>query len=130
MKSRILQFVAIGLAGWMAVTLTTASTAQDISSLGKKMATPDSLTALAQQLHLTPAQAQKVLPILKREMPRLQAIKGSSTLSTTEKASQIRAVQHQSDSKLKSILSPEQFSSLQNFRSLQAQELLHGTRPF
>jgi hypothetical protein len=129
MKSRILQFVAIGLAGWLAVTLTTASAAQDISSLGKQMASPDNLSTLAQQLHLTPAQAQKVLPILKAEIPKLQAIQGSSNLSDTQKTSQAQAVQQQSDSKLKPILSAEQFSSLKNFRSAQLQELLHGALP-
>lgn len=123
MKSRIFQFVAIGL------TLTMASMAQDISTLGKQMANPDTLATLAEQLHLTPAQAQKVLPILKAEAPKLQAIKGSSNLSDSQKTSQVQAVQQQSDSKLKPILSPEQFSSLKNFRSLQLQQLLGGALP-
>jgi hypothetical protein len=39
---------------------------------------------------------------------------------------QTKAVQHQSDSKLKTILSPQQFGSLQGFRAEQLQGLLQG----
>ena len=130
MKSRILQLAAIGLGGLLAITLTTTSMAQDIGSLGKQMGNPDTMSTLLQQLHLSPAQAQKVLPILKGETPKLQAIQGSSTLSDTEKTAQIKAVQNQSDSKLKTILSPEQLLSLKNFRSLQVKELIHGSLPY
>lgn len=131
MKSRILQLAAIGLGGLLAITLTTTSTAQDIGSLAKQqMGNPDTMSTLLQQLHLSPAQAQKVLPILKGETPKLQAIQGSSTLSDTEKTAQIKAVQNQSDSKLKTILSPEQLLSLKNFRSLQVKELIHGSLPY
>lgn len=130
MKSRLLQFAAIGLGGLLAITLTTTSMAQDIGNLAKQqLGNPDTMSTLVQQLHLSPAQAQKVLPILKGETPKLQAIQGSSTLSDTQKTAQIKAVQNQSDSKLKTILSPEQFSSLKNFRSLQVQQLLKGSLP-
>lgn len=135
MKPRALTLLAIFLACGLAVVVTAASVAQDVSSLGnvsslgKQMGSPDQIAKLAQQLHLTPPQVQKVLPILQREMPKLQAIKGSSTLSDTQKVAQTKAVQQQSDSKLKTILSPQQFLSLQNFRSLQLQDLTHGALP-
>ena len=93
--------------------------AQDLGSLGD-------LSALAQKLHLSPEQLQQVLPILKGEMPKLQAIKGSSNLSDSQKVAQTKAVQHQSDSKLKTILSPQQFGSLQGFRAEQLQGLVQG----
>ena len=115
--------------------MTAAALAQDISnlgnigSIGKQMGSPDQIANLVQQLHLTPPQVQKVLPILQREMPKLQAIKGSSTLSDTQKVAQTKAVQQQSDSKLKTILSPQQFLSLKNFRSLQLQDLTNGALP-
>ena len=127
--------LAILLACGLAVVVTAASVAQDvsnlgnISSIGKQIGSPDQISKLVQELHLTPQQFQKVLPILQREMPKLQAIKGSSTLSDTQKVAQTKAVQQQSDSKLKTILSPQQFLSLKNFRSLQVQDLMHGALP-
>lgn len=127
--------LAILLACGLAIVVTAVCMAQDvsnlgnISSIGRQMGSPDQIAKLAQELKLTPQQFQKVLPILQREMPKLQAIKGSSTLSDTQKVAQTKAVQQQSDSKLKTILSPQQFLSLQNFRSLQMQDLMHGALP-
>lgn len=127
--------LAIFLACGLAIGPAAACVAQDvssignISSIGKQIGSPDQIAKLVQELHLTPQQFQKVLPILQREMPKLQAIKGSSTLSDTQKVAQTKAVQQQSDSKLKTILSPQQFLSLKNFRSLQVQDLMHGALP-
>jgi hypothetical protein len=57
-------------------------------------------------------------------MPKLQAIKGDPKLSTDQKQTQTKAVQQQSDSKLKTILSPQQFGSLQGIRAQQLQGLV------
>ena len=135
MKPRALKLLAIFFVVCLDVVFAPTSVAQDvssignISSIGKQIGSPDQILKLTQELHLTPAQFQKVLPILQREMPKLQAIKGSSTLSDQQKVAQTKAVQQQSDSKLKTILSPQQFLSLQNFRSLQVQDLMHGALP-
>ena len=128
MKPRILKFVVAALSiGWV-VTLT-MSTAQDLSSLGKQAGSLGDLSSIAQKLHLSPQQFQQVLPILQKEVPKLQAIKGNSSLSNAQKESQMKAVQQQSDSKLKPILSPDQLLSLKNFRAQQLQELLGGALP-
>jgi len=128
MKPRILKFVVAALSiGWV-VTLT-MSTAQDLSSLGKQAGSLGDLSSIAQKLHLGPHQVQQVLPILQKEVPKLQAIKGNSSLSNAQKESQMKAVQQQSDSKLKPILSPDQLLSLKNFRAQQLQELLGGALP-
>lgn len=123
MKPKVFKSLSMFFMAWLILAVAATAIAQDISSIGKQIGSADQISKLAQELHLTPPQLQKVLPILQREAPKLQAIKGSSTLSDTQKVAQTKAVQQQSDSKLKTILSPQQFLSLQNFRSLQLQDL-------
>ena len=126
MKNSILKLVAIFLFCAMAVA------AQDLGGLAKQaqnLGGMDSLAGLAQKLHLTPQQIQQVLPILQKEVPQLQAIQNKAGLSNTQKIDQTKTVQKQSDSKLKGLLSAEQFKSLQGFRSLQQQQVLQGVLP-
>ena len=126
MKNSILKLLAIILSCGMAVA------AQDLGSMAKQAQNfggMDSLAGLAQKLHLTPQQIQQVLPILQGEVPKLQAIQSAAGLSNAQKLDQTKTVQKQSDSKLKGLLSAEQFKSLQGFRSLQKQEILQGTLP-
>lgn len=123
MKPKVFKSLSMFFMAWLILAVAVTAIAQDIGSIGKQIGSADQISKLAQELHLTPPQLQKVLPILQREAPKLQAIKGSSTLSDTQKVAQTKAVQQQSDSKLKTILSPQQFLSLQNFRSLQLQDL-------
>ena len=129
MKQRIARLVRTVFCISVAALVMAHSPAQDLGSLGKQaqsLGGMGDISALTQKLHLNPQQLQQVLPILQKEFPKLQAIKGSSTLSDSQKVSQTKAVQHQSDSKLKSILSPQQFGSLQGFRAEQLQGLLQG----
>lgn len=126
MKNSILKLAAIFLCCAMAVA------AQDLGGLAKQaqnLGGMDSLAGLAQKLHLTPQQIQQVLPILQKEVPKLQAIQSATGMSNAQKLDQTKTVQKQSDSKLKGLLSAEQFKSLQGFRSLQKQEILQGSLP-
>jgi hypothetical protein len=126
MKSSILKVVDIFLCCAMGVA------GQDLGGLAKQaqnLGGMDSLAGLTQKLHLTPQQIQQVLPILQGEVPKLQAIQSAAGLSNAQKLDQTKTVQKQSDSKLKGLLSAEQFKSLQSFRSLQKQEILQGTLP-
>lgn len=126
MKHRILQFAAIVLGLSVAVL---SGYSQDIGSLGKQaqsLGGMGNLSSLAQKLHLSPQQMQQVMPILESEIPKLKSIKGNTGLTGAQKATEAKAVQQQSDSKLKGILSPEQFGSLKNFRAEQLQSLLGG----
>lgn len=129
MKPRILKFLAIILAMECAVSLPAWPAFQDLGSLGKQAQSLGSLSGIAEKLHLTPPQLQQVLPILQREAPKLQAIKGSSNLSDDQKVAQTKAVQQQSDSKLKTILSPQQLLSLKDFRASQLKDVLGGAIP-
>jgi NADP-dependent 3-hydroxy acid dehydrogenase YdfG len=126
MKNSILKLAAISLTCAMAIA------AQDLGGLAKQAQNfggIDSIAALTQKLHLTPQQLQQVLPILQKEIPQLQAIQNKAGLTNTQKIDQTKTVQKQSDSKLKGLLSAEQFKSLQGFRSLQKQQILQGTLP-
>jgi hypothetical protein len=72
--------------------------------------------ALAQQLKLTPQQEAEVLPILKAEAPKLEAIKNDSSLSGMQKASQLRAIHSETSAPLQKILPPAQYEQLQTIR--------------
>ena len=124
----VVQLAAISLF----VAIACAAPAQDLGSLAKQaqsLGGMDSLAGLTQKLHLSPQQIQQVLPILQGEVPKLQAITGNVGLSDAQKVAQSKTVQKKSDSKLKNMLSAEQFTSLQSFRKLQLQDILQGAVP-
>lgn len=132
MKQYILKFVALGLCAGLAVALTTKAAGQDLGSISKQaqgMGSLGSISGLVQKLNLTPAQFQQLLPILQGEIPQLQKIMGNKSLSGPEKQAQTKAVQQQSDSKLKTMLNPEQLMKLKDFRAVQTKELLQGVVP-
>ena len=130
MKPEFLKRAAVCICFGMMVSLGTFSAAQDLGSLGKQaqnLGGMENLSGVAQKLHLSPQQMQQVMPILQNEFPKLQSIMGQSGLTSQQKVAQTKAVQKQSDSKLKSLLSPQQFKSLQGFRSEQIQDVLKGS---
>jgi hypothetical protein len=133
MKHYILKFAANALLLALAFAPASSLVAQDVGSLAKQAQSMGggmgSISSLTQKLHLNPQQIQQVMPILEKEVPKLQSIMGNTGLSKTQKTEQTKAVQNQSDSKLKSILSPEQFTSLKGFRSEQLQSVLKGVVP-
>jgi len=85
--------------------------------------------AIAQQLNLTPEQKAKVLPILRDEAPKVQAIKNDNSLSKIQKVQKLRAIHQQTDPQMKAILSPEQYQKLQAIRQQTIREAMqtrHG----
>src|SRR5881398_4263908 len=74
------------------------------------------MIALAQQLKLTPQQEVEVLPILKAEAPKLEAIKNNPSLSGMQKMKQLHAIHSENAPQLQKILSPEQYQELQAIR--------------
>ena len=72
--------------------------------------------AIAQQLNLTPEQKAKVLPILREEGPKIQAIKNNNSMSRMQKMNAVKAIHQQTDPQMKAILSPEQYQKLQAIR--------------
>jgi hypothetical protein len=74
------------------------------------------LQALSQQLKLTPEQKMKVLPILKEEGPKIEAIKNNPSLPPMQKMKQLHAIHAESAPQLQKILSPAQYQQLQTIR--------------
>ena len=74
------------------------------------------MIALAQQLKLTPQQEVEVLPILKAEAPKFEAIKNDPSLSGMQKMKQLHAIHSENAPELQKILSPAQYQQLQAIR--------------
>jgi len=72
--------------------------------------------AISQQLDLTPQQKIKILPILREEAPKVEAIKNDNSLTRMQKAQQLRAIHQQTDPQMKAILSQEQYQKLKAIR--------------
>ncbi len=108
MKNRICLFTA-ALCSAAFVLLVSTSYAQKAGAISKA-------EAISQQLNLTPQQKIKILPILRDEGPKVQAIKNDNSLSKIQKVQQIRAIHQQTDPQMKAILSPEQYQKLQAIR--------------
>ncbi|HKD63560.1 MAG TPA: hypothetical protein VKB40_05955 [Candidatus Acidoferrales bacterium] len=88
----------------------------------------DKLEELSKQLNLTPEQKVKLLPILKADAPKLEAIKNNTSLTKLQKLEQIRAVHQQSDPQVKAILTPEQYQQLQTIRQQEIQSMAQRKR--
>src|SRR5689334_6305700 len=84
--------------------------------------------AIAQQLQLTPEQKVKVLPILEREAPKLEAVKNNESLSGLQKMKQIRAIHAETAPELQKILSPAQYQKLQAIREERIKEAMAKKR--
>jgi len=82
------------------------------------------LMAVAKQLHITRKQAMQLLPILKAEEPKLQAIRSATSLSRMERLRRLRAVHEASDPQVKAILTPAQYKQLQVIRQKRGAQLM------
>ena len=85
-------------------------------SYAQKSGAMSKAEAIAQQLNLTPQQKVQILPILRQEVPKVQAIKTDNSLSKIQKIQQIRTIHKQTDPQMKAILSPDQYQKLQTIR--------------
>ena len=88
----------------------------------------DKLEALSKQLNLTPDQKEKLLPILKAEAPKMQAIKDNTSLTGMQKLQQIRALHQQTEPQVKAILSQQQFDQLQKIRQQEIEKMIEKKR--
>src|SRR5437762_5714675 len=84
--------------------------------------------ALAQQLKLTPQQEVEVLPILKAEAPKFEAIKNDPSLSGMQKMKQLHAIHSESAPELQKILSPAQYQQLQAIREADIKKAIAAKR--
>ena len=121
MKNRIYLFTA-ALCSATFVLLASTSYAQKSGGLSKA-------EAIAQQLNLTPEQKVKILPILRDEVPKVNAIKNDNSVSNTQKMQQIRAIHQQTDPQMKAILSPAQCEKLKAIRQQAIRDATQSRSP-
>ena len=115
MKNRIYLFTA-ALCSAAFVLVASTSYAQKAPTYAQKPTAISKAEAISQQLGLTPQQKVKILPILRDEAPKVQAIKNDNSLTRMQKAQQLRAIHQQTDPQVKAILTPEQYQKLQAIR--------------
>lgn len=96
--------------------LASTSYAQRAPAYGQKPTGVAKVEAISQQLDLTPQQKIKILPILRDELPKVQAIKNDNSLTRMQKAQQIRVIHQQTDPQMKAILTPQQYEKLKAIR--------------
>jgi hypothetical protein len=86
------------------------------------------MQALSQQLRLTPQQKIQMLPILKAEGPKIEAIKNNPSLPPMQKMKQLRAIHNESAPQLQKILNPAQYQQLQAIRQQEIQQAIAKKR--
>jgi hypothetical protein len=74
----------------------------------------EKVLALMQQLNLTPQQEVAIIPILKAEVPQLEAIKNNPSIQGMQKLEAFRALHMQYAPQLQNILSPAQYQQMQS----------------
>ena len=101
--------------------------AQDAMSAGNgnaKEAAMQKLEKMSAALQLTPDQKKQVRPILMEEAPKLEALKGNTSLGPMQKAMQMRQIANDTDTKLKPILTPQQYQTWQQMREQERQQMM------
>jgi hypothetical protein len=84
--------------------------------------------ALAQQLKLTPQQEVEVLPILKIEAPKFEAIKNDPSMSGMQKMEALHAIHSENAPQLQKILTPAQYQQLQAIREADIKKAVEAKR--
>jgi hypothetical protein len=95
---------------------------------GQNPAAEEKVIALAQQLKLTPQQEVEVLPILKAEAPKFDAIKNDPSLSGMQKMKQLHAIHSENALQLQKILTPAQYQQLQAIREADIKKAVAAKR--
>ena len=78
---------------------------------------------LTEKLQLNTDQQAKIKPIAEQEVGYLEEIRGNSALSKKDKLKKLKTIVNNSDTQMKSMLSPEQWQKLQTLRKKQKSEL-------
>jgi hypothetical protein len=84
--------------------------------------------AVAQQLKLTTQQDVEVLPILKAEAPKFDAIKNDPSMSGMQKMRALRAIHSENAPQLQKILTPAQYQQLQAIREADIKKAIAAKR--
>ena len=122
------EIVLIGTLGLCLVALAAPGSPAQTQGSATPAEKLDKLEALSKQLNLTPDQKEKLLPILRAEAPKMQAIKDNTSLTGIQKLQQIRALHEQTEPQVKAILSQQQFDQLQKIRQQEIEKMIEKKR--
>jgi periplasmic protein CpxP/Spy len=126
MKTHLAPFAAAAFA--MALFAVPALTAPRQAPAAAPSEGAAKLKAISAQLNLTPEQKVRLLPVLEQEAPKLKAVKENTSLPPMQKLQQIRAIHAESDPKIKSILTPDQYTKWEEMRKQEIQEMIAKRR--
>lgn len=130
MKDRATRILVTLFVILLAITVSAPLSAQDNMGQGAMGGQPNKeemaakLEKISAALQLSPAQKQKILPILKEEAPKVQAIKSNTSLGPMQKGMQLRQISEATDAKLQPILSPEQYQKWQQMRAQEREQMM------
>jgi len=93
------------------------------SGQGSQWGVGPQLQRMAQQLELSESQKQKIMTILVREEPRVQAVKADTTLPQSDKVARMMEIKNEMDDSIKPLLTPTQQVKLDQMRQQQRQEI-------
>jgi periplasmic protein CpxP/Spy len=119
MKQRKLVIIALSLGMMLAAGV--AAQAQDQMQAGGQA---QKLAALSKQLNLSPEQKMQLMPILKDEAPKVEAIKSNTSLTGMQKMEQLKALHEQTNPQVQKILSPQQYEQLQQIRQHELEQAM------
>jgi Spy/CpxP family protein refolding chaperone len=128
MKKQIAVSMIVALFVCTFLVFALMSYAQDQAKAPAQSAKLQKLEAIAKQLNLTPEQKTKLMPILKAEAPKIQAIKNNPSLGNLQKIEQIRAIHNETAPQIQAILTPQQYEQLQAIRRQAVQQFLEKKR--
>lgn len=123
MNKPIIRLPLLALAVFALLAVCATSSAQ-APAQGDKSEMIAKLEKMSATLQLTPAQKQQVLPILKEEAPKMQALKANTSLGPLQKAMQMKQISNDTDAKLKPILTPDQYQKLQQMHEEERQQMM------
>jgi len=72
---------------------------------------------MVDKLNVTPDQKAKLDPILDEDAKQVRALRGDSALSDEDRHKKTAAIRSETDAKIKPILTPEQWTKLQELRA-------------
>jgi hypothetical protein len=79
---------------------------------------------LAIELGLTEEQKAQITPILKAEMPQLEALKKNTSVKPVDKVEQLKQISSSVDAKIRPLLNPEQQEKFQTIRDDMRREMI------
>ncbi len=86
------------------------------------------LEKMSTELQLTPDQKKQIMPILMQEAPKLKAVKANASLGPLQKAMQMKEIGNETDTRLKPILTPQQYDKFQQMRAEEREQMMQQMR--